>query len=144
KRREADTILPVSRWNLISASLVRVSCRQKTAERNYYNCFSRIEIVPNWFGGGSVRIWLSPLRYWWLQPRKLQPRRLAMIARIDHFVLTVQSLEATCEFYERVLGFKRVDAPGRPTALAFGNNKINIHEAQHTFDPKAARPTPGS
>ena len=67
-----------------------------------------------------------------------------MISRIDHFVLTVQSLEATCEFYERVLGFERVDTPGRPTALTFGHHKINIHEVRHTFDPKAAMPTPGS
>jgi catechol 2,3-dioxygenase-like lactoylglutathione lyase family enzyme len=67
-----------------------------------------------------------------------------MISRIDHFVLTVDSLEATCKFYERVLGFKRVDTPGRPTALTFGHNKINIHEAHHTFDPKAAAPTPGA
>jgi catechol 2,3-dioxygenase-like lactoylglutathione lyase family enzyme len=67
-----------------------------------------------------------------------------MISRIDHFVLTVHSLETTCEFYQRVLGFKRIDAPGRPTALTFGNQKINIHEIQHTFDPKAATPTPGA
>ena len=65
-----------------------------------------------------------------------------MISRIDHFVLTVQSLEVTCEFYARVLGFKRVDTLGRPTALTFGHQKINIHEVQHTFDPKAAMPTP--
>src|SRR5260370_17652305 len=43
KRREADTTLPVSRWNLISAPLFRVSCRQKTAEQNYYNRFSQID-----------------------------------------------------------------------------------------------------
>src|ERR1039458_9501673 len=49
KRREADTILPVSRWNLISAPLFGFSCRQKTAEQNYYNWFSRIETVPSWF-----------------------------------------------------------------------------------------------
>jgi len=67
-----------------------------------------------------------------------------MISRIDHFVLTVHSLDKTCEFYQRVLGLKRVDAPGRPTALAFGRQKINIHEVQHTFDPKAASPTPGA
>jgi len=67
-----------------------------------------------------------------------------MISRIDHFVLTVHSLETTCEFYERVLGLKRVDAPGHPTALTFGHQKINIHELQHTFDPKAATPTPGA
>lgn len=67
-----------------------------------------------------------------------------MIAGIDHFVLTVRSVEATCEFYQRVLGFERVDAPGRPTALAFGNQKINVHELGRTFDPKASAPTPGS
>src|SRR5260370_12936906 len=49
KRREADTALPVSRWNLISAPLSGVSCRQKTAEQNYYNRFSRMETVPSWF-----------------------------------------------------------------------------------------------
>ena len=67
-----------------------------------------------------------------------------MIAGIDHFVLTVRSVEATCDFYRRVLGFERVDAPGRPTALAFGNQKINLHELGRTFEPKANAPTPGS
>lgn len=67
-----------------------------------------------------------------------------MISRIDHFVLTVRSLAATCEFYERVLGLQQVDAPGQPTALTFGHQKINIHEAGHTFDPKAKMPTPGA
>ena len=67
-----------------------------------------------------------------------------MILRIDHFVLTVASLEATCLFYERVLGFRRSVTPGRPTALVFGSQKINLHEVGRTFEPKAARPTPGS
>ncbi|MER9656037.1 VOC family protein [Mesorhizobium sp. M0152] len=67
-----------------------------------------------------------------------------MIAGIDHFVLTVASLDATCAFYQRVLGFERIDAPGRPTALAFGNQKINVHEVDRTFEPKAKSPTPGS
>jgi catechol 2,3-dioxygenase-like lactoylglutathione lyase family enzyme len=67
-----------------------------------------------------------------------------MIQRIDHFVLTVRSLEETCRFYERVLHFERLDVPGKPTALRFGNQKINVHEVDHTFEPKAARPTPGA
>ena len=67
-----------------------------------------------------------------------------MIAGIDHFVLTVRSVEATCDFYQRVLGFERVDAPGRPPALAFGSQKINVHELGRTFEPKASAPTPGS
>ncbi|MDP3491909.1 MAG: VOC family protein [Hyphomonadaceae bacterium] len=67
-----------------------------------------------------------------------------MIDRIDHIVLTVRSVEETCKFYERALGFRRVDTRGRPTALHFGRQKINVHEVGHTFDPKAMHPTPGA
>lgn len=67
-----------------------------------------------------------------------------MIARIDHFVLTVRSVEATCDFYRRVLGMRRLDQPNRPTALLFGSQKINLHEVGRTFEPKARTPTPGS
>jgi catechol 2,3-dioxygenase-like lactoylglutathione lyase family enzyme len=67
-----------------------------------------------------------------------------VISHIDHFVLTVRSLEATCAFYERVLGFRRIDTPGKPTALAFGKQKINVHEVGRTFEPKAKAPTSGS
>jgi catechol 2,3-dioxygenase-like lactoylglutathione lyase family enzyme len=66
------------------------------------------------------------------------------IDRIDHIVLTVRDIAATCAFYQRVLGM-RVDrfAPGR-TALAFGSQKFNLHQAGHEFEPKAERPVPGS
>ena len=67
-----------------------------------------------------------------------------LIDRIDHVVLTVRSIEATCRFYEQVLGFQRVDSPGRPSAVAFGTQKINLHEVGHTFEPKAATPLPGA
>lgn len=67
-----------------------------------------------------------------------------MIARIDHLVLTVRSLDATCAFYQRVLDFRRADAPGQPAALIFGEQKINLHEVGHTFEPKAKAPTPGA
>ncbi len=67
-----------------------------------------------------------------------------MISGIDHFVLTVRSLDATCGFFERVLGFRRLDTPGLPTALLFGDQKINVHEAGHTFEPKAAAATVGA
>lgn len=66
-----------------------------------------------------------------------------MIDRIDHFVITVRSREKTCAFYERVLGFKRIDSAG-PTAMTFGKQKINVHEVGRTFDPKALTPTPGA
>lgn len=68
----------------------------------------------------------------------------ALVEGIDHFVLTVADLDAACDFYVRVLGMERVDTPGRPTALAFGAQKINVHQLDHTFEPKAAQPTLGA
>jgi catechol 2,3-dioxygenase-like lactoylglutathione lyase family enzyme len=67
-----------------------------------------------------------------------------MISHIDHLVLTVRSLEATCSFYERVLKFRRSDALRMPTALHFGTCKINVHEVENAFEPKATTPTPGA
>lgn len=67
-----------------------------------------------------------------------------MIDRIDHFVLTVRSLEATVEFYQRVLGLAIEIRPGTPLALKFGQQKINVHEVDRTFEPKATSPTAGS
>jgi len=67
-----------------------------------------------------------------------------MISRIDHFVLTVASIATTCDFYSRVLGMEVVTFAGGRKALAFGNQKINLHEAGREFDPKARRPTAGS
>ena len=67
-----------------------------------------------------------------------------MIAGIDHFVLTVRSVETSCDFYQRVLGMRRLDEPNRPTALLFGSQKINLHEVGRTFEPKAKAPTLGS
>lgn len=68
-----------------------------------------------------------------------------IVVRIDHFVLTVASIEATCEFYGRVLGMEAVTfAGGRRKALSFGAQKINLHEVGREFDPKARRPTAGS
>ena len=67
-----------------------------------------------------------------------------MIERIDHFVLTVRSLEGTLSFYERVLGFRREVRPDAPASLKFGRQKINVHESDRPFEPKAAHPTPGA
>ena len=66
------------------------------------------------------------------------------IERIDHFVLTVASIKATCEFYEKTLGMKvETFAQGRK-ALKFGAQKINLHEVGKEFEPKAKSPTSGS
>ncbi len=45
------------------------------------------------------------------------------IDRIDHLVLTVRNIDATCDFYARVLGMRRVEFEGR-VALAFGGPRI--------------------
>ena len=67
------------------------------------------------------------------------------IDRIDHFVLTVKDIPATCDFYTRVLGMSVVTfgEQGR-TALVLGRQKINLHPAGREYEPKALRPTPGS
>ena len=66
------------------------------------------------------------------------------IDRVDHFVLTVASIEATCEFYSKVLGMDVIEFAGGRKALAFGNQKINLHQRGKEFEPKALTPTPGS
>jgi catechol 2,3-dioxygenase-like lactoylglutathione lyase family enzyme len=66
------------------------------------------------------------------------------ILRFDHIVLTVADVAATCAFYERVLGMQIVTFAGDRKALSFGEQKINLHQAGREFEPKAARPTPGS
>ena len=64
--------------------------------------------------------------------------------RLDHVVLTVADVEATCAFYERVLGMRVVTFGQGRKALAFGAQKINLHAHGREFEPKAERPTPGS
>lgn len=66
------------------------------------------------------------------------------IARLDHLVLTVHNIEVTCNFYSRVMGMQIVTFGTGRKALLFGNQKINLHEFGHEFDPKAEKPTPGS
>ena len=66
------------------------------------------------------------------------------ITRLDHRVRTVADREATVDFYTRVLGMRvRAFGAGR-LALRFGDQKINLHEAGHEFEPQARVPTPGS
>jgi len=66
-----------------------------------------------------------------------------MIDRLDHLVLTVASISTTLDFYNRALRFEPREKDGR-WSLHFGRQKINLHQQNHTFDPKAAHPTPGS
>jgi catechol 2,3-dioxygenase-like lactoylglutathione lyase family enzyme len=66
------------------------------------------------------------------------------VNRLDHLVLTVASIDATVDFYTRVLGMEAITFGAGRTALKFGTSKINLHEIGREFEPKALRPTPGS
>ncbi|MDX5445703.1 MAG: VOC family protein [Zoogloeaceae bacterium] len=66
------------------------------------------------------------------------------IDRIDHLVLTVRSIERSCAFYSSALGMKVLSFGEGRKALAFGGQKLNLHELGKEFEPKAARPTAGS
>lgn len=66
------------------------------------------------------------------------------IDRLDHLVLTVRDVEATCRFYSTVLGMEVVSFGSGHRALAFGHQKINLHQAGHEYLPHAANPLPGS
>ncbi|EBX8124609.1 VOC family protein [Salmonella enterica subsp. enterica serovar Tyresoe] len=67
-----------------------------------------------------------------------------IIDRIDHLVLTVSDISTTIRFYEEVLGFSAVTFKQNRKALIFGAQKINLHQQEMEFEPKASKPTPGS
>jgi catechol 2,3-dioxygenase-like lactoylglutathione lyase family enzyme len=66
------------------------------------------------------------------------------VDHLDHLVLTVRDIERSVSFYIRVLGMAETTFGDGRKALIFGSSKINLHEAGHEFEPKAAQPTPGS
>jgi catechol 2,3-dioxygenase-like lactoylglutathione lyase family enzyme len=66
------------------------------------------------------------------------------LSHIDHLVLTVQDLEKTCEFYVRVLDMEEITFGENRKALKFGQQKLNLHQVGHEFEPKAKRPTSGA
>jgi catechol 2,3-dioxygenase-like lactoylglutathione lyase family enzyme len=66
------------------------------------------------------------------------------IDRIDHLVLTVKDVEKTIGFYTRVLGMEPISFGQGRHALAFGQQKINVHSADAPFEPHAKHPMPGS
>ena len=65
------------------------------------------------------------------------------IRALDHIVLCVSDVAATCRFYERVLNMEpREERPGK-WSLHFGMNKISLQDARAA--PSIARDTvPGS
>jgi catechol 2,3-dioxygenase-like lactoylglutathione lyase family enzyme len=67
-----------------------------------------------------------------------------IINNIDHLVLTVHDIPRSIKFYTEVLGMTAISFGNDRHALQFNNEKINLHELGHEFEPKAKLPTPGS
>jgi catechol 2,3-dioxygenase-like lactoylglutathione lyase family enzyme len=73
------------------------------------------------------------------------------VRRVDHLVLTCRDVAATIRFYTEVLGMKEVSFGAGRKALAFGQQKLNLHPAGQGAEGTtgsvaaiAARPTPGA
>lgn len=66
------------------------------------------------------------------------------IDHLDHLVLTVKNVEATCDFYRIILNMEVQEFGNGRKALRFGNQKINLHQVGKEIEPKAAHPTSGS
>jgi len=66
------------------------------------------------------------------------------IDRIDHIVLTAFDVQRTLDFYSTVLGMEPITFAGGRRGLAFGRQKINLHQAGKEFEPKALKPVPGA
>ncbi|BDB18994.1 VOC family protein [Pseudomonas sp. MAFF 301514] len=67
-----------------------------------------------------------------------------MIDHLDHLVLTTIDLAACTDFYTRVMGLRLETFGNGRIAFRFGNQKINVHERGHEFEPKAHLPVPGA
>ncbi|MGH7851894.1 MAG: VOC family protein, partial [Candidatus Binatia bacterium] len=50
------------------------------------------------------------------------------IDSFDHIVFTVKDIDATCEFYTKVLGMEVVTFTQNRKALSFGSQKINLQQ----------------
>lgn len=66
------------------------------------------------------------------------------VERLDHIVLTVNSIERTIKFYTDTLGMEHIIFGDNRSALTFGSQKINLHQKGNEFEPKAKAPTCGS
>lgn len=66
------------------------------------------------------------------------------IEQMDHLVLTVKDIKATCKFYACVLGMEIITFEHDRLALKFGNQKLNLHEIGNELTPQASKPTPGA
>ncbi|WP_338233236.1 VOC family protein [Companilactobacillus muriivasis] len=66
------------------------------------------------------------------------------IKSLDHLVLTVADIETTRQFYSNILGMQVISFNQDRKTLRFSNQKINLHQKGHEYEPKAKYPTPVS
>lgn len=66
------------------------------------------------------------------------------IDRLDHLVLTVADVDATCSFYHDILGMEIITFDHGRKALKFGRQKINVNSKRAGTSLVAKHPTPGS
>ena len=66
------------------------------------------------------------------------------VERLDHLVLTVKDIDITVDFYQTVLGMEKIVFGEGRVALAFGQQKINLHQLGNEFEPKAGQVQAGS
>jgi len=66
------------------------------------------------------------------------------IKNLDHFVLTVNDIEKTCQFYHHVLGLESIHFGNDRRGLKVGQQKVNLHQSGRELLPCAAHPLPGS
>ena len=66
------------------------------------------------------------------------------IDSIDHVVFTVKDINATCDFYAKVLGMEVVTFGQGRTALTFGSQKINLQQLGRESTLVADKPTSGA
>jgi len=67
-----------------------------------------------------------------------------LLDRLDHLVITVRDVEATCRFYETALGMRRESFGEGRVALHFGRQKINLHPYPSPVEIVAKDPRPGT
>jgi len=66
------------------------------------------------------------------------------IKNLDHLVIIASDLQATIDFYTRVLGMAYVAFGDNLHAVHFGDQKFNIHDAATDVSPKAQNIVPES
>ena len=69
---------------------------------------------------------------------------MVRVASLDHLVLTVQDIPRAIRFYVEVLGMQEVTFGDNRKAVAYGQQKINLHKFGEEFEPKAFTPLPGT